>query len=45
MSLRTKERLFQGLEEEVGFAQQSIDVQAGVPAVILIVALWTFAHS
>lgn len=35
---------FVGLEEEVGYTQ-SIDMEAGLPAVVLIAAVWVYAHS
>lgn len=35
---------FVGMEEEVGYTQ-SIDMEAGLPAVILIAAIWVFSAS
>ncbi|MGX9709801.1 MULTISPECIES: hypothetical protein [Stenotrophomonas] len=35
---------FVGMEQEVGYTQ-SIDMQAGLPAVVLLAAIWVYAAS
>ncbi|WP_430370250.1 hypothetical protein [Stenotrophomonas geniculata] len=35
---------FVGMEEEVGYTQ-NIDMQAGLPAVVLMAAIWVYSAS